>query len=258
MQSSGQVAALLYHHVGPVTEPACMGLTVTPEAFSRQMSTLVALGWNAITPEEWAAHVRGERDMPSRTVMITFDDAYADLAEHALPVLAKHSLPSTVFVPTSLVGKTIPCNPRSPAASLPLMSASQIREWADRGVSFGAHSRTHADLTTLDAAQLDAEVIGSRDDLVALTGRAVTAFAYPYGKLDPAVHDVVAQSYDVAFTIDEGLNDRETPLAALRRTMVQHGDSVVDVCLRARYGKSVLQSIRNVARGGTRPEPARS
>jgi peptidoglycan/xylan/chitin deacetylase (PgdA/CDA1 family) len=256
MSSSREIAVLLYHHVGPVIESQCRGLTVTPAAFSRQIATLSALGWTTIAPDDWAGHVHGECDIPPRSVIITFDDAYADLVEHALPVLEKRSFLSTVFVPTALIGQSIQCHPQHAGAMLPIMSEEQIVEWSERGVSFGAHSRTHVDLTELSPADLTDEIIGSRDDLAALTGRAIRSFAYPYGRVDRRVHDIVARCFSVAFTIEEGVNDIRTPLASLRRTMVQHGDSVADVCLRARYGKSVLQNLRGALGGAAPRKPA--
>src|SRR5829696_1280245 len=152
------VAVLLYHHVGPVREQSCRGLTVTPEAFSRQIGTMAAMGYTAILPDAWIAYVRGEGEIPERCVMITFDDAYADLDEYALPVLEKRGFPATVFVPTSLVGKSINCSPSYANAMLPIMSESQIRGWAARTVKFGAHSRTHCDLTNVSAADAEQEI----------------------------------------------------------------------------------------------------
>jgi peptidoglycan/xylan/chitin deacetylase (PgdA/CDA1 family) len=251
MTSSRGIAVLLYHHVGPLREPACQGLTVLTEAFERQISTLSAMGYAAIVPDDWAAVVRGDGDIPEHSVMITFDDAYADLVEYALPVLEHHGYPAVVFVPTSLVGRTINCNPNEPGAQLPIMSAEQIATWTGRGVTFGAHSRTHADLTSLSLDDAVAEIDGSRDDLAALTGRATTTFAYPYGKLNDQVASLVRTRFHAAFTIEEGVNDVSVPLHLLRRTMVQHHDTMVDVLLRARYGRSVLQRVRSAVRGRT-------
>jgi peptidoglycan/xylan/chitin deacetylase (PgdA/CDA1 family) len=244
MQEGRSVATLLYHHVGPVRESSCRGLTVTPQSFARQIATMSAMGYTAILPDDWGAYVHGEGDVPDRCVMITFDDAYSDLVEHAFPVLERHRYPATVFVPTSLIGKSINCNPDQPDAKLPIMSEDEIRHWSAKGVTFGAHSRTHADLTSLDRFQLDEEIEGSKDDLARITGQNVTAFAYPYGHLNQQVEAAVASHYRLAFTAEEGLNDTFTRLTALNRTMVQHKDTVVDVLLRARYGKSVLQRIR--------------
>jgi peptidoglycan/xylan/chitin deacetylase (PgdA/CDA1 family) len=248
METTGTVSTLLYHHVGPVCPPACRGLTIEPGVFARQMSTLSAMGYTAILPDDWAAHVRGEKDVPSRSVMITFDDAYADLCQYAFPVLEKHGFPAIVYVPTALVGGTIKCSPRDSAAELPLMATEDLLKWAARGVTFGAHSRTHADLTALDVAAATSEIVGSRDDLSRLLGTSITSFAYPYGRFNDEVESVAAVNFSTAFTIEEGLNDNTIPLSALHRTMVQRTDSLADVLLRARYGKSVLQKMRAAIR----------
>jgi len=248
MSETRSVAVLLYHHVGPEREPRCRGLTVSPEAFARHVSTLSAMGYTAITPDDWVSYVHGASEIPERCVMITFDDAYQDLVEHALPVLERKSFPATVFVPTSLTGKSIQCNPRENDATLPLMTSSEIEEWASRGVIFGAHSRNHIDLTACPVVVARGEIEGSQNDLMKLTRGRVGAFAYPYGKVNEDVEEMVDKCYDIAFTTVEGMNDSATPLTEMRRTMVQHGDTIVDVLLRARYGKSVLQTIRNVVR----------
>ena len=248
MQQPRSVAVLLYHHVGPLREDACRGLTVLPDAFRRQIATLSAMGYIAITPDDWAAWVRSGTDIPDRSVILTFDDAYADLVEHALPVLERRSYPATVFVSTALVGKTIPCSPKVPDAALPIMSAEDIRKWTSRGVIFGAHTRNHVDLTSVDSQSATSEIRESKAELERLTGRPVTSFAYPYGKRNDEVESVVRDTYNIAFGIDEGVNDSSTPLTNLYRTMVQHGDTIVDVLLRARYGKSVLQRIRTAVR----------
>ena len=244
MSEARSVAVLLYHHVGPEREARCRGLTVSPEVFARHISTMSAMGYTGITPDDWVAYVHGAREIPERCVMITFDDAYADLVEFALPVLERHSYPAIVFVPTSLVGKGMTCSRGNPTATLPVMSAEQLQRWAKRGVTFGAHSRSHPDLTTLDGEEAEAEIAGSKSDLTAMLGANVTAFAYPYGKVNDSVEKMVAASYAVGFSVEEGINDASTPLTRLNRTMVQHKDTVADVLLRARYGKSVLQKIR--------------
>jgi peptidoglycan/xylan/chitin deacetylase (PgdA/CDA1 family) len=241
------VAALLYHHVGPVHEPACRGLTVTAEAFRRQMGALAAMGYSTILPDQWVSYVNGESDCPERCVMLTFDDAYSDLIANAFPVLARHGFSATVFVPTALAGGNIQCNPAIADAFLPLMSSAEIAEWSGKGIDFGAHSRTHADLTAISAGDIEGEISGSGDDLAELLKRPVSCFAYPYGRSNDLVRAIVMKRFTSAFGVEEGLNDRSTPLHDLRRTMVQHADMVVDVCLRARFGRSFFDKVRSAA-----------
>ena len=103
-----------------------------------------------------------------------------------------------------------------------IMSRQQIADAAASGIEFGAHSRSHADLPRLEASEVVDEISGSRDDLEALLGRHVTAFAYPYGHTSPTALKLAGDLFPAAFVIGNGMNDRDTPLNALRRTMVQH------------------------------------
>jgi peptidoglycan/xylan/chitin deacetylase (PgdA/CDA1 family) len=75
-------------------------ISATPEAFDQQMSYLAA-NYNVISmPELLDACARG-RVLPPRSVMVTFDDACCDFAEHAWPTLKRYRLPATLFVPTA-------------------------------------------------------------------------------------------------------------------------------------------------------------
>jgi|SRR5688572_3583958 len=245
------MVALLYHNVGPVDAEECRGLSVLPETFARQIAALAAMGYRTVSASEWSAHVRGGASVPRHPIMITFDDCYADLPAYAFPTLDKHGFSATVFVPTSLVGRSIPCSPGA-SSGLPIMPADTIAEWAARGIEFGAHSRTHADLSRLPEDVVLDEMQGSKEALSEIIGRPVAAFAYPYGRADAVSRRLAGELFDTAFTIEEGINDQTTPLTGLRRTMVQHGDSRVDVCLRARFGMSILERVRTAAAGTRR------
>jgi hypothetical protein len=70
--------------------------------------------------------------------------------------------------------------------------------------------------------------------------------AYPYGQSNEAVREQAAALFRMAFTIEEGVNDHATSLLSLKRTMVQHGDTVADICLRAAYGRSAIAKVRTM------------
>jgi peptidoglycan/xylan/chitin deacetylase (PgdA/CDA1 family) len=69
--------------------------------FDEQMDQLRALGYAVVDLDAVLDHYAGVRPLPPRSVLITFDDAYADFAEHAWPVLQRHGLAATLFVPTA-------------------------------------------------------------------------------------------------------------------------------------------------------------
>ncbi|HEV8650816.1 MAG TPA: polysaccharide deacetylase family protein [Actinomycetes bacterium] len=117
---------------------------------------------------------------PWRGVVVTFDDAWADNHANALGPLVEHRVPATVYVPSRLLG--------APGR----LTRTQLLEMAAAGVSVGAHSRTHADLTACSDAELEREVRGSREDLEDLLGVPCTRFAYPAGRLDARVRAAAA------------------------------------------------------------------
>ena len=106
------------------------------------------------------------------------------------------------------------------------MSSSDIREWAGRGIEFGAHGRTHTDLTKLTGADLRQEIEGSAQELGNILDRRVASFAYPYGRVNEEGGRMVRNHFEMAFTTRWGINHPETDLYALRRTPVRSQDSL--------------------------------
>jgi peptidoglycan/xylan/chitin deacetylase (PgdA/CDA1 family) len=237
-----QLPVLMYHHVGPRRPGTLPNLTIAPEQFTRQMDWLARHGYQSITPEDWLQWVRNGKRLPQKPVMITFDDGYADLAEHAFPVLEKHGFRSIVFLVTGCIGGTNRWDSQISTHSHRLLEAGQIREWMRRGVQFGSHSRSHADLTRADI-DLESEVHGSYEDLRELLGEAPSAFCYPYGRSNEAVREHVSRHYAVAFTVKEGLNSLTTDVLGLRRTMIKAHESLSGFAQRTRLGKNQREYI---------------
>jgi peptidoglycan/xylan/chitin deacetylase (PgdA/CDA1 family) len=237
------VPVLLYHHVGPARPGTYPSLTVDPARFRRHIAWLARRGYRSLTIEnvaQWAAH---RRPPPGRSVLITFDDAYADLAAAAFPALLEAGLSAVVFVVTGCIGETNRWDAATGGAHA-ILTADQIRQWSERGIVFGAHTRTHPDLTSLSEADVRQEMAGSKADLEALLGRAVNSFAYPYGFFDAATVRIAASIFDVAFTAEPGRNLSGTDPHQLRRSMVWRRDTPLDVELRIRLGFSPHERAR--------------
>ena len=242
MSPGTSTAVLLYHQVSARAANTHSWLTVDPAAFERQISTLARHGYSGISARQWIC--RSDGRAPRKPVVITFDDGYAALHAHALPMLVKYGFTATVFVVTDLVGGFDEWLRKEGTSPQPLMTAEQIRYWAKQGIEFGAHSRTHADLTTLTGAALDDEVAGSRRALESLLGAPVVSFAYPYGVYNDAVVACVRREFDVAFRVKSGMNDATTDRYLLRRTMVAPTDGAIGMRWRASFGCYPVQVWR--------------
>ena len=97
------LGVLTYHRIDrPDAHPALFPglISATPEAFDQQMSYLAA-NCHVVSIPELLDVYRNGTELPPRSVMVTFDDAYCDFAEHAWPILKRYRLPVTLFVPTA-------------------------------------------------------------------------------------------------------------------------------------------------------------
>jgi peptidoglycan/xylan/chitin deacetylase (PgdA/CDA1 family) len=187
---------LTYHSISEAGGPT----SIPRDTFAMQMETLAEAGYTSARLAsfvEWHAgkEAAGGGD---RRVLITFDDAFADFADAAVPVLRRHGLSALVFVPTRQLGGVetwIGANqpPRR------LMDWETVRSLAGEGFEFGGHSRTHPDLTRLDATTCETEVAGCAEDLAERLGAPVESFAAPYGHVSPSVVAMIARHYRVAF-----------------------------------------------------------
>lgn len=101
------VAILTYHRVDepgarPHLHPGL--ISATPDAFEAQLLELTRRA-NPIGIDDLRAAMRGDRPLPDRPVLVTFDDAYEDFAELAWPRLRRLGIPATLFVPTAYPGE---------------------------------------------------------------------------------------------------------------------------------------------------------
>jgi peptidoglycan/xylan/chitin deacetylase (PgdA/CDA1 family) len=93
---------LLYHRVSSVShDPQLM--CVSPEHFEQHMAVLREHA--APMSLENLTHSLRTKHVPSRRAVVTFDDGYADNLINAKPVLEKHNVPATVFIPAGNIGQ---------------------------------------------------------------------------------------------------------------------------------------------------------
>lgn len=191
---TGTVPVLMYHSISGAAGPT----SIDPDTFHGQMEGLAAQGYEAVTLQDFAAWYDGGADLPPRSVVITFDDGFADFAEHAAPEMISRGWSATVFLPTGHVGGMEQWHGGNQPAR-PLMNWRQVVELAAQGIAFGGHSVSHVDLTTLNSQDLDYELRQSRDAIEAHLGSPPISFAPPYGRCNTAVRAAITKWYRVSF-----------------------------------------------------------
>jgi peptidoglycan/xylan/chitin deacetylase (PgdA/CDA1 family) len=216
---------LCYH---AVSERWPWSFSVPPARLEEQLSFLLARGYRGRTLTEAA-----ERGVGERILVVTFDDAYVSVLEHAVPVLSRLGIPGTVFTCTDQAG-----GDRMMALhleewgggpfedELKTMSWAELRGLIRAGWEVGSHTHTHARLPGLDGASLARELIGSKQECERYLGRPCRALAYPFGAYDARVLEAAAAAgYSVAVTCFPGYLREPPPLECPRVCVSRHHDA---------------------------------
>lgn len=216
-------ALIICYHCVKDEANSCLRPTTVAD-FESQMRYL-SEEYNPISLETAAQHIQDGTSLPSRAIVVTFDDGYRDNYENAYPIVKKYNIPATVFLTTGFVGTgELPAWERGHyAGEKPLMlSWKQVREMSDSGISFGSHTLTHPFLTRIPRRQVLKEIHVSKDLIEQQIGKPVRTFAYPSGDFDSEVKGIVREAgYSAAVTTVSGCNGAYDDVCALRRNLIQ-------------------------------------
>jgi peptidoglycan/xylan/chitin deacetylase (PgdA/CDA1 family) len=188
----GGLPILTYHAIGA---DGAVNSTA-PARFAETLDALRESGFRAVDLGEWVDRGRPEVE---KGFALAFDDGLRSILGVA-DRLARDAIPATVFLVAGRVGSdnAWPGQPGGiPRAGL--LGRSDLEALARLGFRFGSHGLSHARLDRLSLAELENELIGSRDLIEQMIGCSCRLFAYPYGSASPAVRSAAARRYDAAF-----------------------------------------------------------
>jgi peptidoglycan/xylan/chitin deacetylase (PgdA/CDA1 family) len=167
-----------------------------PARFAETLDALIEAGFHAVDLGEW---VDLGRPPVVRGFALAFDDGLRSILGVA-DRLARLAIPATVFLPSSRIGldNAWPGQPSSiPKARL--LGRLDLESLARLGFRFGSHGRSHARFDRLGPADLEDELIRSRDEIEQTSGSRCHLLAYPYGSADARVRRAASKVYDAAF-----------------------------------------------------------
>jgi peptidoglycan/xylan/chitin deacetylase (PgdA/CDA1 family) len=209
------VPILMYHVISSPPAGAPYAELYVPRAsFSAQVGWLTGHGYHAVTLQQVFDSWRGAGTLPSKPVVLSFDDGYLSQVTNALPVLKARKWPGVLNLEYRNLQPVWGIRPPG------------IRKLLAAGWELDAHTLTHPDLTTVDAARLREEVAGSREAIHRRFHVQVNFFCYPAGRYDNAVIAAVQRAgYLGATTTRYGLA-KPSELYTLARLRINGTDSL--------------------------------
>ena len=206
--------------------------------FACQMAWLKWMGYHVLSLDEYIRHRVQRSSPPPYSVVITIDDGYMDNFTLAYPVLHRYNFPATIFVASEQIGGTYHSEVQSELNGRQMLSWSDIERMKEGGIQFGAHTRTHPDLTNISARQAWEEIDGSKFDLERKLKVPIHFFSYPFGKFDAKTQTLVQQAGFIgSCSVNTGLNTPMTPLLALHRVEIRGTDSLLQFALAVCFGE---------------------
>lgn len=234
VDQTAQVIIFCYHRL--VDKIRYPGTEIRPADFEAEMKMLKDRGITVIGMQDFLAWRRGEKNIPARSAIVTFDDGWKSQYEVAWPIMKKYGYPLTLFIYTEGVrgGKL---------GGGEAITWEQLADMRDNGVDIQAHSATHQDLReghaisipgeggkrvrkSLHGAEyeqwLQNEVVGCKQLLEQRLAVKVNCFAVPFGNYNEHVKEMARNAgYEAMFTVYGQPITFTSPLDAVGRYAIE-------------------------------------
>jgi peptidoglycan/xylan/chitin deacetylase (PgdA/CDA1 family) len=206
-----EVPILCYHQIREWRETdskTAQNYIVPVQAFRDQLKMLADSGYHTILPDQLYAYLTTGAALPSKPVMLTFDDTDLEQFTVARPEMDKYGFKGVFFIMTVSLGR-----PR-------YMSKEQVKELSDAGHSIGSHTWDHHNVKQYQGQDWITQIEKPSKQLEAITGKPISYFAYPFGLWNPQAIPQLKQRGMVAAFQLSGKRDVNDPLHTIRRIIV--------------------------------------
>ena len=205
---------LMYHMVSEHLEKnksKFNRLRVKPKEFEKQLKWLKENNWSSYTLSELVSL----KEIPQKSVVITFDDGYEDNFKNAYPLLKKYGFKATIYIVLNRFNNDWATDKDLNQASNELNSEKmltneQIKEMINSGlVEIGSHTLDHVNLPKLTKEEKAKQIIESKKQIEEIFNIKCVSFAYPFGFFDKDSVKIVEElGYLNAITTVNGVFDK--------------------------------------------------
>jgi peptidoglycan/xylan/chitin deacetylase (PgdA/CDA1 family) len=206
-----QVPILCYHQIRNwVSSDSRRGedYIVPLDNFRLQMKFLADNGYHTILPDQLYDYLLNGTQLPSKPIMLTFDDTRLEQYTIASEEMRKYGFKGVFFIMTVALDKP------------GYMSKQQVKQLADEGNIIGCHTWDHSNVKKYLANDWVKQLDRPSLELEKITGKPVKYFAYPFGLWDrKAIGEIKQRGFKAAFQLSEK-RDSEDPLFTIRRMIV--------------------------------------
>ena len=206
-----EVPILCYHQVRDwraTDSKTARDYIVPVAAFRAQMKMLADSGYHTILPEQLYDYLTTGASLPSKPVILTFDDTDLDQFTEAAPTMKQHGFKGVFFIMTVSLGRPN------------YMSKEQVKALSDDGHAIGSHTWDHHNVKKYEGQDWVTQIEKPSKQLETIIGKPIEYFAYPFGLWNPqAIPELKKRGMKAAFQL-YAPRDQQDPLYTIRRIIV--------------------------------------
>lgn len=202
-----KIPVLMYHSISYEKENI---LRLPKEKFRNQMKYLKDNNYTTLTLDELYRYMKTGKNLPSKPIVITFDDGYKDNYTNAYPILKEFKQKATVFVITNTIDR-----------EKNYLTSTEIKLMDSNNIRIESHTSSHEHLDKISYEDNVNTMKNSKGKLEEILNRRIDYIAYPYGGYTSNTIEAAKQSgYKLAFSTEFGLIDKTDNIYSLGRIFV--------------------------------------
>lgn len=226
-----RVPVLMFHDLVAERTKESLWYDCTVEEFEAILKAIDLEGFKVISSQELYEHLTTGKEVPEKSIVLTFDDNYQSFYDYAWPLLQQYNYPSTMFVHTGFVGSQ---------QGRPKMTWDTLKELTKSELfTVGGHTINHfLDLKDRDISEQTTELEKSKKDLEDNLGVKIEFLAYPNGSNGEDTQLLSRQAgYKMAYTIINTPAEESPNIMAVGRYIHTRFQTALEDCDKANFGE---------------------
>ena len=213
---TARIPILMYHYLSIPPSGADIyrrDLSVSPDLFAAHLDRMQAEGYSTISLYDLVAYLLQGTPLPTKPVILTFDDGYRDNYENAYPLLQERQMTATFFVVIDFINRERP----------EYLTWDMVREMYRGGMSIEVHGVDHTTLRNRSRADLEFQALRSYETIQDRIGVRPRFISYPAGEYDAATIEIFSNAtYWAGVTTLQGATHSSDNLFELRRVRMRN------------------------------------